>query len=223
MSRWVQLKASDGFVFDAYVAEPAGKPRGGVVVVQEIFGVNAHMRSVTDRFAAQGYLAVAPAIFDREKPKTELNYDKAGYEEGYEFIKKIPIEDSLKDVVAALDYAQKQTGKPAGVVGFCYGGSLAWLAATRHAPAAAVGYYGGYILKYAGEEPKAPVMLHFGSKDEHIPESQVKKLVQDAHPEVQVFFYDAGHAFNRDGNVVYVESAAKEAMARTLAFFSQHI
>jgi carboxymethylenebutenolidase len=108
-------------------------------------------------------------------------------------------------------------------VGFCYGGSLAWLAATRHAPAAAVGYYGGYILKFAAEEPKAPVMLHFGKQDEHIPESEVEKKVQQAHPEVQVFFYDAGHAFNRDGNAPYVESAAKEAMARTLAFLSQHV
>jgi carboxymethylenebutenolidase len=222
MSKWVTLKASDGFELKAYVAEPAGKPKGGLVVVQEIFGVNAHIRSVTDRFAAEGYLAVAPAIFDRGEPGAELAYDKAGFEKGYALLKKIPMDDTMKDVAAALDYAAKETGKPAGVVGFCYGGSLAWRAAAELSTAAAVGYYGGFIIKYKDETPKAPVMLHFGKKDEHIPESDVAQ-VQALHPEVPVYWYDAGHAFNRDGNQAYVEKAAKEAMTRTLAFFAEHV
>jgi carboxymethylenebutenolidase len=222
MSKWVKLKAGDGFAFQAYVAEPAGKPKGGLVVVQEIFGINPHMRAVTDRFAAEGYLAVAPAIFDRGQPGVELNYDKAGFEKGYELLQKIPMDDTMKDVAAALDYAAKETGKPAGIVGFCYGGSIAWRASAELAPAAAVGYYGGYISKYADETPKAPVILHFGKKDEHIPESDVAK-VHALHPEVPIYWYDAGHAFNRDGNQAYVEKAAKEAMARTLAFFAEHV
>lgn len=223
MSKWVKLKASDGFVFNSYVAEPVAKPKGGLVVVQEIFGINPHMRSVTDRFAAEGYLAVAPAIFDRGQPGIELAYNKDGYEKGFELLQKIPMDDTMKDVAAALDYAAKETGKPAGVVGFCYGGSVAWRAAAELAPAAAVGYYGGYIIKYAEETPKAPVMLHFGRKDEHIPESGIAK-VQALHPEVPIYWYDAGHAFNRDSDQqVYVEKAAKEAMARTLAFFAEHI
>jgi carboxymethylenebutenolidase len=222
MSKWIKLSASDGFVLDAYVAEPEGTPKGGLVVVQEIFGVNSHIRAVTDRFAGEGYLAVAPAIFDRAQPKAELTYDTAGFQQGYALLQKIPIDDTVKDVEAALLYAAQETGKPAGVVGFCYGGTLAWLSATRLAPAAAVGYYGGHIAKFVAEKPKAPVMLHFGKKDDHIPESDVAK-VQAAHPEVQVYWYDAGHAFNRDGNSAYVEDAAKEAMARTLAFFAQHI
>jgi carboxymethylenebutenolidase len=222
MSKWIKLSASDGFVLDAYVAEPSGTPKGGLVVVQEIFGVNQHIRSVTDRFAAEGYLAVAPAIFDRAQPKAELAYDKAGFEQGYALLQRIPIDDTAKDVDAALEYAMKETGKPAGVVGFCYGGTLAWLSATRFSPAAAVGYYGGHIVQLIGEKPKAPVMLHFGKKDDHIPESDVAKI-QAAHPEVQVYLYDAGHAFNRDGNAAYDEKSAKEAMARTLAFFAQYV
>ena len=222
MSRMIKLKASDGFVLDAYVAQPDGQPKGGLVVVQEIFGVNQHIRTVTDRFAAEGYLAVAPAIFDRGQPQVELGYDRAGFEQGYALLQKIPIDDTVKDVEATLQYVLQETGKPGGVVGFCYGGTLAWLSATRLAPAAAVGYYGGFIAKFVNEKPKAPVMLHFGKLDDHIPQSDVDHI-QQAHPEVQIYSYDAGHAFNRDGNPAYVEKAAKEAMARTLAFFQQHL
>lgn len=222
MSKGIKLSASDGFVLDAYVAEPEGSPKGGLVVVQEIFGVNQHIRAVADRFAQQGYLAVAPAIFDRVQPKVELGYDGPDIQQGYAIAQKLTMEDVVKDVDAALQYIVKETGKPGGVVGFCFGGTLAWLSATRLTPAAAVGYYGGWIAKFASEKPTAPVMLHFGKHDEHIPESDVAK-VQQAHPEVQIYWYDAGHGFNCDMRASYDEKAAKEAMARTLAFFDQHI
>jgi carboxymethylenebutenolidase len=220
MSRVAKLQASDGHELDAYVAEPAGKPWGALVVVQEIFGVNQHMRSVADRFSQEGFYAVAPALFDRVESNVELTDD--AMQKGIAFAQKINIDDALKDVEAALQYAAKQTGKPAGVVGYCYGGTLAWLSATRLSPAAAVGYYGGQIVRFAQESPRVPVLLHFGKKDSHIPQADVEK-VHAAHPEVEICWYDAGHAFNNDTRASYNAEAAKEAMARTLAFFNRHL
>ena len=222
MSKVVKLRASDGFELDAYVAQPEGKPRGGLVVVQEIFGVNQHICTVADRFAREGYFAVAPAIFDRVEKNFEVGYDAEGMQKGMGIVEKLSTDDVVKDVDAALQYATRETGKPAGVVGFCYGGTLAWLSATRLAPAAAVGYYGGYIAKFAEETPRVPVMLHFGKQDDHIPAADVEK-VRAAHPEVEIFWYDAGHGFNCDMRGSYNESAAREAMARTLAFLGKHV
>jgi carboxymethylenebutenolidase len=222
MSKVVKLQASDGHELDAYVAEPEGKPWGGLVVVQEIFGVNRHIRSVADRFAQEGFYAVAPALFDRVQRNVELGYEQQDMEQGMALVQKINYEQAVMDVDAALQFAGKETGKPAGVVGYCYGGTLAWLSATRLAPAAAVGYYGGRIGSFAQENPRAPVMLHFGRQDAHIPESEVAK-VQAAHPEVEIHWYDAGHGFNCDMRGSYNETAAKEAMARTLAFLNKHL
>ena len=191
-------------------------------MVQEIFGVNQHMRSVADRFAQEGFYAVAPALFDRVERNVELSDDGDGMQKGMAMAQKINIDDAVKDVDAALQYAGKETGKPAGVVGYCYGGTLAWLSATRLSPAAAVGYYGGHIARFAEEKPRVPVMLHFGKHDSHIPQADVEK-VQAAHPEVEINWYDAGHAFNNDTRASYNAEAAKEAMARTLAFFNRHL
>jgi len=220
MSGIVKLQASDGHELDAYVAEPDGKPWGALVIVQEIFGVNQHMRSVADRFAEEGFYAVVPALFDRVEPNVELTDD--GMQKGIALAQKININDAVKDVDAALQYAAKQTGKPAGVVGYCYGGTLAWLSATRLSPAAAVGYYGGQIARFAQEIPRVQVLLHFGKQDTHIPQADVEK-VHAAHPEVEICWYDAGHAFNNDTRSSYNEEAAKEAMARTLAFLNRHL
>jgi carboxymethylenebutenolidase len=220
MSGVVKLQASDGHELDAYVVEPAGRPWGALVVVQEIFGVNQHMRSVADRFAQEGFYAVVPALFDRVEPNVELT--EAGMQKGIALAQKIEVNDALKDVDAALQYAAKKTGKPAGVVGYCYGGTLAWLSATRLSPAAAVGYYGGQIGRFALESPRAPVLLHFGKQDGHIPQADVEK-VHAAHPEVEICWYDAGHAFNNDTRASYNAEAANEAMARTLAFFNRHL
>lgn len=222
MSKVVKLQASDGHELDAYVAEPDGTPWGGLVVIQEIFGVNQHMRSVADRFAQEGFYAVAPALFDRVERNVELSDAGDGMQKGIALAQKINIDDAVKDVDAALRYAGKEAGKAAGVVGYCYGGTLAWLAATRLAPAAAVGYYGGHIARFAQEKPRVPVLLHFGKHDNHIPRADVEK-VQAAHPEVEIDWYDAGHAFNNDTRASYNPEASKEAMARTLAFFNRYL
>jgi carboxymethylenebutenolidase len=222
MSQVVTLQAIDGHQLGAYVATPDGKPHGGLVVVQEIFGVNQHIRSVSDRFAQAGFYAVAPALFDRVERNVELTEADGGAQKGMAFAQKINIDDAVKDVDAALQYAGKETGKSAGVVGYCYGGTVAWLAATRLAPAATVGYYGGHIARFVQEEPRVPVMLHFGKLDNHIPKADVEKI-KAAHPKVEIYWYDAGHAFNNDTRASYNEQAAKEAMARTLAFFNKYL
>jgi carboxymethylenebutenolidase len=222
MSKVVKLQASDGHALDAYVAQPDGKPWGGLVVVQEIFGVNQHIRAVADRFAHEGFLAVAPALFDRAERGVDLGFDGDSMKKGIGFAQKINIDDAVKDVDAALHYLVKETGKAAGVVGYCYGGALAWLSAARLAPAAAVGYYGGQIARFVGEEPRVPVLLHFGLHDDHIPQADVDR-VQAAHPEVEIYRYNAGHAFNNDMRASYNETAAKEAMARTLAFLNRNL
>jgi carboxymethylenebutenolidase len=223
MSEWVKLKTADKVEIEAYVARPKGEPIAGLVVVQEIFGVNAHIQSVADGYAKEGYLAVAPAMFDRFEKGVELGYDEAGWTAARAFIPKLNPVVSLNDVAAAVDYARAETGKKVGVVGYCFGGTMAWLAATRLDVAAAVGYYGGYIANFAAEEPKAPVMLHFGSKDDHIPAS-VGEKVKELHPEVEVFNYDAGHAFNRDADPkAFVPEAAKLALERTLEFFKKYL
>ena len=222
MSKTVKLHASDGHELDAYVAQPESKPKAGLVVVQEIFGVNQHIRSVADRFAQEGFYAVAPALFDRVQRNVELSDTSEGMQKGIAMAQKINIDEAVKDVDAALQYAGKETGKPAGVVGYCYGGTLAWLSATRLTPGAAVGYYGGHIARFAEEKPRVPVMLHFGKQDAHIPETDVAK-VKTAHPEVEIYWYDTGHAFNNDTRASYNQNAAEEAMARTLAFFNRYL
>jgi carboxymethylenebutenolidase len=223
MGEWVKLKAEDGNEFSAYVARPEGEPLAGLVVVQEIFGVNAHIRSVADGYAKDGFLAVAPAMFDRFEKDIELGYDEEGWKAAMSFVPKLNPEISLHDVAATVAYASEQTGKKVGVVGYCFGGTMAWLAATRLPVAAAVGYYGGSIGKFATEKPTAPVMLHFGKLDEHIPGSVADK-VHEISPEVQIFWYDAGHAFNRDADPkAYVEDAAKLARERSLDFLKKNL
>ena len=224
MSEWVVLKTSDKEEIEAYVARPKGEPLAGLVIVQEIFGVNTHIQAVTDRYAELGYLAVAPAIFDRVEKNVKLDYSQEGYKEGMRLHGKISPEVSLHDVSAAVDYARSATGKKVGVVGFCYGGTMAWLAATRLDVQAAVGYYGGGIGKFAGEKVKAPVMLHFGSKDEHIPAS-VAEAAKAANPDIEVYWYaDAGHAFNRDVDPnAYAPEAAKLAFERTTEFLKKYL
>jgi carboxymethylenebutenolidase len=222
MSESIILHASDGHLLAAYVARPANQPIAGLVIIQEIFGVNAHIRSVADGFANDGFLAVAPALFDRIKPGIELGYEGADVQTAMSLIPKIDVEKAVIDVAAAIDYAAEATGKKVGVVGYCFGGSIAWLAATRLHPAAAVGYYGGQIAKYAAETPNCPVMLHFGRQDTHIPPT-VAEAVQAAHPAVEIYWYDAGHAFNCDARASYNAAAAQLARERTLAFFKKHL
>ncbi len=223
MGEHVKLRASDGHEPDAYVARPAGEPIAGLVVVQEAFGVNGHIRSVTDGWAKDGFLAVAPALFDRVERGVELTYAGENMQKGIGLIRQGNAGDRVKDVAAALDYARQETGKKAGVIGYCLGGTMAWLAATRLDPDAAVGYYGGQILQYAGEKPRAPVMLHFGLQDSHIPKDEIESKVQAAHPEMPVFWYDAGHGFNCNDRASYNAEASKLARERSLEFLRKHL
>lgn len=221
MGQTLTLTAKDGHKLAAYRADPQGKPRGALVVVQEIFGVNGHMRRVTDGFAQQGYVSISPALFDRVEKGIELGYDPKSIESGRNIRTKVPLEGTLADLQATIDYA-KQFGK-VGVVGYCWGGSLAFLAATRlDGVAAAVGYYGGMIAEHAQEKPRAPVMLHFGDHDQSIPMSDVEKVKQ-ARPDVPIHVYNAGHGFNCDERGSYDAASAKVALERTLKFFAEKI
>jgi len=222
MSEYVKLRAADRHEFRSYVARPACKPSAALVVIQEIFGVNAHIRSVADGFAEDGFLAVAPALFDRIQSDIELGYAGADLQAAMSLIPKINVENAVADTAAAIDFAGLDSGKRVGVIGYCFGGSVAWLAATRLHPGAAVGYYGGQIGKYASESPSCPVMLHFGKQDGHIPAS-VAETVHAAHPDVEIYWYDAGHAFNCDARASYNATAAKEARQRSLAFLKNHL
>jgi carboxymethylenebutenolidase len=221
----ITLEAADGHSFSAYEKTPSsGVVRGGLVVVQEIFGVNAHIRRVADGFADDGYRVIAPAIFDRAERGVDLGYDKADVERGRALRQAILTDHMLADIAAAVA-ALKPSGK-VGIVGYCLGGTLAWLAAARLGGlAAAVGYYGGAIAANLGEVPRCPVMLHFGEEDPGIPTSDVAKIGDAVDPSlVQVFSYkDAGHAFNREGNAAWRGEAARVARERTIAFLREHV
>jgi carboxymethylenebutenolidase len=222
MSEFVTLHAADGHDLSAYVARPEDEPIAALVVVQEVFGVNAHIRSVADGYAKDGFLAIAPALFDRIERGVELAYDGPDMQKAMSFIPKLDMDKAVADVAAAVDFAAKATGKKVGVIGYCWGGTLAWIAACRLPVAAAVGYYGGRIGNYAGETPAAPVMLHFGKQDTHIPAEEVEK-VQAAHPAVEVYWYDAGHCFNCDARASFNPAASKQARERSLAFLKKNL
>jgi len=224
MGETITLTAGDGHKFTAYEERPSSAGRGALIVVQEIFGVNAHIRRVAGGFAADGYHVIAPGIFDRAEPGIELGYSKPEMERGVELRKKISTDAMLRDIAASLG-ALAGSGK-VGIVGYCLGGSLAWLSALRlPGLAAAVGYYGGTIAANLGEKPRCPVMLHFGQEDGGIPMSDIDKIRAATDPaKVQIFTYPgAGHAFNRDGTPVYHGESAKLARERTLTFLRQHI
>jgi len=222
MGEFVTLTAADGHELSAYLARPAGEPLAGLAVVQEIFGVNQHIRSVADGYARDGFLAVAPALFDRIERGVELGYEGADMLRARNFIPKLDVDNALADTVAAMEFAARETGKKVGVIGYCFGGTIAWLAATRHSPTAAIGYYGGRIANYAEERLSAPVLLHFGKQDAHIPAEEVEKI-HAAHPEVQIYLYDAGHGFNCDARGSYSQASSAEARERSLAFLKEHL
>ena len=222
MGTTIKLKAKDGHELGAYKAEPQGKPKGALVVLQEIFGVNHHMRNVGDQFAKEGYVTVTPALFDRVRPGIELGYSPEDVAKGRDIRGEIKLEDTLKDVQAAIDEAGKG-GLKVGVVGYCWGGGLAFLAATRlSGVAAAVGYYGGLVAAHAEEKPRVPVILHFGETDASIPMSDVEK-VKKAHPDMSIFTYKAGHGFACDERGSYDKAATQLADERTLKFFAQKL
>jgi carboxymethylenebutenolidase len=227
MSEWVKLTASDGHELDGYLAKPEGEAIGAVVVIQEIFGVNPSIQGVADAYAKEGFVAIAPAIFDRFEKGLQLGYGEADMKKAFGLYGELKPEVQLLDVAAAFEYL-KSFGKGIGVVGFCYGGLLTWLSATRGEtltmqPACCVGYYAGGVGKVAAEEPVCPVMLHFGADDDHIGKDQID-AVREAHPEVTIYTYEgAGHAFANPARPSYVAEAAKVADARSLEFMKANI
>ena len=226
MGQFTELKAADGQAIPAYVAKPQGQAKGGVVVIQEIFGVNSHIRSVADGYAAAGYLAVAPAIFHRVKPNVDLGYTPEDMSAGMGLktaTEALPSPGVMQDIQAAIRYAA-QAGK-VGIVGYCYGGLLTWRSAcTLDGLAAAVPYYGGGVTTpdEVARRPRCPVLAHFGDQDHWIPLDSVEAF-RKAHPEVEVHVYHANHGFNCDHRASYDADAAKLARERTLAFFARNL
>jgi carboxymethylenebutenolidase len=222
MGQNVMLKAEDGHQLGGYRAQPAGKPRGGVVIVQEIFGVNGHIRRVCDGYAADGYVALAPALFDRVEPNIQMGYQPEDITRGREIRGKLGWDTMVMDLKSAVN-ALKADQLPVSVVGYCMGGSMAWLAATRLGGlAAAVGYYGGAVADFASEPPRCPVLLHFGETDTSIPKEHWDRI-RAAQPAVPLHIYPAGHGFNCDERASYHEASAQLARQRTLEFLRQHM
>lgn len=215
MGETIRLTAADGHELTCYRAMPPRPPRAGLVLIQEIFGVNGHIRSVADRLAIVGYAVHAPALFDRVEPGVELGYGEDDVARGRELRAKLGWDDPLKDIAAAVD-AARAYGR-VGAVGFCWGGSLAFLSATRLDVDAAVAYYGGQIIDFVDEHPKAPVMFHFGAKDPLIPADAVE-TIRVKHPEAEHYVYQAGHGFNCDQRGDYEPQASRLALERTLTF-----
>ena len=217
-----QLRAADGHTFGLYEAVPGDGVRGGVVVVQEIFGVNAHIREVVDGYAAEGYAALAPALFDRVERDVELGYGQADASRGRELaFAGLSRDDALRDLQAAIEEAGKH-GK-VGVVGYCYGGLLAWLAACRcEGVACASAYYGGGIANELAQSPQCPLIMHFGELDAHIPLTDVDRI-REALPDTPVYVYPAHHGFNCDHRGSYHAPSATTARQRTLALFREHL
>ena len=229
MGKMISLKADDGHELSAYEATPAGAPKDAVVVVQEIFGVNAHIRSIADRFAEAGYLALAPALFDRYEKGVELKYEGEDMQRAFALYGKLDPKTALLDVKSAYTELKKEADRGLAVVGFCYGGLMSWLSATTSGediamrPDCAVGFYPGGIGNYAGDEVFCPVMLHIGLSDSHIGPEQIE-AVRKAHADVEIYTYEgAEHGFNCDARASYNEGAAKQAWGRTMEFLATHI
>ena len=219
MGQHIAIPTSGTQCIGAYLAQPAGTPKGGLVVIQEIFGVNAHIRAVADRFAGHGYTAIAPCFFDRLETGVELDYDEAGYAKGRALVTELGLERALQDVASAAE-AIASAGR-IGTVGYCWGGTVALLAALRLG-LPSVSYYGARNLPFLHEVPKAPVMFHFGELDKHIPPEMVAKH-REALPQMETFTYPADHGFNRDVGAQFDPASAALALQRTLTFLDTQL
>ena len=218
MGQHVELSASDGHRLAAYLSSPSGTPRGGIVVIQEIFGVTHHIRAVADQYAAAGFSALAPALFDRVERDVDVPYTDVA--KGVAYMQQLKNENVMLDVQAAINRLAA-AGK-VGVVGYCWGGTMAYLAAARLKLAAAVAYYGGGIDKYTAEKPRCPIMFHFGEKDAHIPLSTVEKI-KAAIPAGIFHTYGADHGFNCTDRASFDGPSAKAALERSVEFFHRHV
>jgi carboxymethylenebutenolidase len=219
MGQFTTIMARDGHEFQAWLAAPSGRPRGAVVVLQEIFGLNSHIRSVTDDFATQGYTAIAPALFDRIRRGIELSYTPEDSQVGMGYVKQLDRAATLRDVAAAMAVV-KNSGR-SGIVGYCWGGVMSYLTACELRPACAVVYYGN--VKNSLGQPKCPVMFHFGGADQSIPPADVA-AIRAAHPDAPLYVYpDAGHGFNCDQRTSFDREASALARSRTLEFLERHL
>ncbi len=221
MGEFIKLTRGDGSTFAAYRANPALAPLGAIVVLQEIFGVNPHIRGVTERFAEAGYWALAPALFDRSEAAVELAYGPDDIARGMQIVGKALAAETLEDIAVAV--ATATTKGRVGVVGYCWGGTLSYLAAAQiDGLAVAVGYYGGGIVRSLDQVPKVPMILHFGERDKNIPLSDVAEIRRQ-RPEIRTYTYPAEHGFNCEARASYDRPSAELAYDRTLAFLAQHI
>ena len=222
MGRRLTLTADDGHSLGAYRADASGTARGGIVVLQEIFGVNVHIRDVCDRFAADGFTCIAPALYDRSSHKDcELGYEAEDMAAGRKLREEFSWDDSVRDVAATVAVLSCE-GLKVGSVGYCWGGTISFLAGVRLGVSAAVVYYGGQIIPYRNERARCPMLMHFGEHDAGIPLSDVEQI-RAAQPDAAVHIYDAGHGFNCDRRGSYDEAAAKLARQRTIDFFGTHL
>jgi carboxymethylenebutenolidase len=218
MGNYLELLAADGHRLSAYLAEPKEKPLGGIVVIQEIFGVTSHIRAVADQYARAGYLAIAPALFDRLERNVDVPY--ADIPKAFGYMQAASIDNALLDITAAVERVAV-AGKT-GIVGFCWGGLLTFIAAARLKVDAAVAYYGGGINQHLGETPKVPIMFHFGDKDTHIPSSAVDQI-KAAFPQGIYHIYPADHGFNCTDRASFEAKSAALAFERSIEFFHQHV
>jgi carboxymethylenebutenolidase len=216
------LTAADQHQLGAYRADPQGAPKGGMVVIQEIFGVNRHIRSVCDRLAQEGYVAVAPALFDRTVRNFESGYSPAEIEKARSFVAKPDWDAMLRDTDAAIKEL-KSVG-PVGIIGFCMGGTIAFLSACRLSGlSAAIAYYGGRIVAFADEKPKCPTQMHFGEQDQSIPMTDVETIKQK-RPDCEIYVYkDAGHGFHCDERGSFHQPSRDLAWQRSMAFLQKHM
>lgn len=218
MGDTVELKAADGHRLSAYLQEPRGKARGGIVVIQEIFGVTRHIRAVADQYADAGFTAIAPAVFDRVERAVDVPY--TDIPRGFGYMQKMSNDLVMLDLRAAVE--RVATAGKVGVVGYCWGGTMAYLAAARLPVAAAVSYYGGGTDNHLAERPRCPIMFHYGERDTHIPLSQVE-AVKAANPTGIFHLYEAEHGFNCTDRASYEPASAKLALERSLDFFRLHV
>lgn len=219
MGEIIQLTTDDGHSLAAYRAMPSAAPKGGVVIVQEIFGITGHIRRVTDQYAEHGYLAIAPSLFDRVRPGIELDY--SNIDEGRSVMTSLDLDDVVTDINAAV-VAVRSAGKVAAI-GYCWGGAMADLAACRLDIDAAVAYYGRMIVDWLDEQPKCPAIYHFGASDPLIPQDLIEKISSARVNHPSFVYAAAGHGFNCNERDDFAPRSAQLALDRTLEFLKQHI
>lgn len=222
MGHFIQRQTRDHHTVDVYVAEPSKPAKAGLIIIQEAFGVNHHIRSVCDQFAKEGYQVAAPALYDRLEKNVQLEYTASDLQKGMGFMNQLDFSKIFLDIETAMDFLKSNGVQKIGMMGFCFGGTVTWRSAHHFKLDAAVCYYGGSIARYANEKPQCPTLLHFGEKDSYISPEDVQKIITH-NPEVKTHLYPVDHGFNCDERGSFDASAALLARTRTLGFLKQHL